>query len=159
MIGIGITVPRELQDEVLVLYLSTKKKRDLRRIYRELRKESRICRRAFGDQESAQLLDDEDTEEFIGLCKSFDQVFHHTIHFGALYLLEISIPTTFDLCSRLGDALSTSGVIHLNIQCGHSLDFLEFLQTGGWRVALQRLQIFRIKYIVSIEEVSLFCSQ
>ena len=153
-----MAVPKELQDEVLVLYLSTKKRRDLPRIYRELRKESKICRRAFGDQESAQLVDDKDTEEFISLCKSFDQVFHHTIHFGGLYLLEISIPTTLDLCSRLGDALSNSGVIHLNIQCGHSLDFLEYLQTGGWRVALQRLQIFRLKYIVSIKEVSLLCS-
>ena len=56
----------------------------------------------------------------------------------------------------LGDTLSTSGVIHLNIHCGDSLGFVQDLQMPGWRVALQRLQVFRIKYVVSVEEVCLF---
>ena len=115
--------------------------------------ESRVCRKAFGDQESANLANDEDVKAYIGLCESFDKVFHHTINFGGLYCLEIVMPTTFALSSRLGDALSTSGIIHLNIHCGHSPRFLQDLQTPSWRRALQRLQIFCIKYIVFVEEV------
>jgi len=117
---------------------------------------------AFGDQESANLFNDEDVGAYIGLCEGFDKVFCHSINFGGLYFLEIMMPTTFALSSRLGAVLSTSGVIHLNIHCGHRcLHFLQDLQTPRWKVALQRLQIFRIKYIVSVEKVcpSIYCSQ
>lgn len=114
---------------------------------------SKVCRMAFGDQESANLVNDEDVGAYIGLCEGFDKVFCHSINFGGLYFLEIMMPTTFALSSRLGDALSTSGIIHLNIHCGHSPHFLQNLQTPSWRRTLERLQVFRIKYIVSVEEV------
>lgn len=154
-------VPRELLDEILFLYLNSKTKWDLPEIYQKLRKDSKICRKAFGDQESANLFDDKDIDKYIGLSRSFDNVFQNSINFGGLRCLEIQIPTTFDLCSSLGDTLSTSGIIHLNIHCGGSPTFTQDLQTPGWRMALQRLQIFRIKYIVSVEEVCPFisCSQ
>jgi hypothetical protein len=149
-------VPRELLDKILFLYLNSKTKLDLPEIYQKLRKKSKVCRMAFGDQESANLFDDKDIDNFIGLSRSFDNVFQNSINFGGLCCLEIQIPTTFDLCSSLGHTLSTSGVIHLNIHCGGSPAFMQDLQTPGWRMALQRLQVFRIKYIVSVEEVCPF---
>ena len=147
------TVPRELRDEVLRSFLSGVDKIQDPLLYSDLRNGSRLCRRGLGNQEHAHLWNDEEIQKFNHRNKRFNAAFQGTINFGSLYFLEINMPTNPSLSNNLGHALAMSKITHLNLHCGHRQDFLHDLGGPDWSKVFKRLQVLRIKYIRSIEEV------
>lgn len=150
-----IIVPRELEDEILCIFLSQVDKAKHLLLYRNLRNGNKLCRRALGNQERAQLLNDKAIKKYNHKSSRFHTVFQDSngINFGSLYFLEIAMPTDPSLSHALGHTLSLSKVTHLNLCCGHRPDFLQDLQGPNWTAVLERLQVFRVKYIRSMEEV------
>lgn len=147
-------VPRELQDDILRSLLSGIDKIKDRLLYHDLRNGSKLCRRGLGNQERAQLSNDEEIKRFNHRSKRFNAVFQGTsINFGSLYFLEINMPTNPSLSRNLGLILAMSKITHVNLHCGHRQDFLHDLEGPDWTKVFQQLQVFRIKYICSIEEV------
>lgn len=127
-------------------------------MYNCLRNKSRLCRKALGNQEHAQLVDKDAVRIYILWSLAFNAIFtDNCIAFGSLYFLELHMPTEFDLVVILGDVLSASKIIHLNLLCGHRHDYWQELHTPSWTPFLGRLLILRIKYIRWIEEASFNC--
>jgi len=117
---------------------------------------SRLCRKTLGNQEHAKLRDEDAVQIFVQCSLDFNTVFarHDQMTFGSLYFLELPLPTQSDLSIILGDVLSASKIIHLNLLCGHRNDYWQDLHASSWAPLLGRLLILRIKYIRSIEEVN-----
>lgn len=117
---------------------------------------SRLCRKTLGNQEHAKLQDEDTVQIFVQCSLDFNAVFacHDQITFGSLYFLELPLPTQSDLLIILGDILSASKIIHLNLLCSHQNNYWQDLHMSSWALLLGHLLILRIKYVCSIEEVN-----
>ena len=108
-------------------------------IYNCLRNKSRLCRRALGNHEHAQLVDEDAVRIYILRSLAFHAIFtDNCITFGSLYYLELHMPTELDLLVILGDVLSASKIIHLSLLCGHRHDYWQELCAPSWTPFLRR---------------------
>ena len=110
-------------------------------------------RKLLGMRGLIDLTDDFEVGRYIDHAAPFQRIFgakgmtfRNARHVQTIY------PYSAQLATRLGQVLAFSFVTQLNLHCGHDPKFLHGLMQ--WDGALGRLEVLRIKYNVSVKEVS-----